>query len=102
MNLSARGLNHPGITSRARRGQRMSSTDRKNDPRTSQTASAHVATPRPNIIERLFSDKAWVENYRITADERIALSNAAMMGEVASERDVLFILNQIRRARLRW
>jgi len=25
-----------------------------------------------------------------------------MMGEVKSERDVLFILNQIRRARLRW
>ena len=57
---------------------------------------------RPNIIERLFADKIWAENYRITADERVALSNAAMMGEVTSERDVLFILNQIRRARLRW
>ena len=57
---------------------------------------------RPSIIERLFADKIWAENYRITADERVALSNAAMMGEVTSERDVLFILNQIRRARLRW
>ncbi|HLI80602.1 MAG TPA: hypothetical protein VKV03_11505 [Candidatus Binataceae bacterium] len=64
------------------------------------TTSKVVA--RPSIIERLFADKVWAENYRITADERVALSNAAMMGEVASERDVLFILNQIRRARLRW
>jgi hypothetical protein len=80
----------------------MSSIDRKNDHQASQAAPAKDATPRPNIIERLFADKAWIENYRITADERVALSNAAMMGEVGSERDVLFILNQIRRARLRW
>jgi hypothetical protein len=50
----------------------------------------------------LFADKAWVENYRVTAEERESLSNAGMMGEVVSERDVLFILNQLRRARLRW
>jgi len=55
-----------------------------------------------SIIERLFADRSWLESYRITPDERVALSNAAMMGEIASERDVLFILNQIRRARLRW
>jgi hypothetical protein len=54
------------------------------------------------IIERLFSDKAWTENYRVTAEERESLSNLAMMGEVTCERDVLFILNQLRRARLRW
>ncbi len=57
---------------------------------------------RPNLIERLFADKAWTENYRVTAEERESLSNAAMMGEVTCERDVLFILNQLRRARLRW
>ena len=55
-----------------------------------------------NIIERLFSDAKWMENYRVTADERELVSNTAMMGELTSERDVLFILNQIRRARLRW
>ena len=64
--------------------------------------AATTTIARPSIIERLFADKIWAENYRITADERVALSNAAMMGEVTSERDVLFILNQIRRARLRW
>lgn len=57
---------------------------------------------RSSLIERLFADKAWVENYRVTAEERESLSNAGMMGEVVSERDVLFILNQLRRARLRW
>ena len=41
-------------------------------------------------------------NYRVTPEERESLSNAAMMGEVTCERDVLFILNQLRRARLRW
>ena len=80
----------------------MSSFVRNKETSAPQTTPAQGATERPNIIERLFADKAWVENYRITADERVALSNAAMMGEVASERDVLFILNQIRRARLRW
>jgi hypothetical protein len=74
----------------------------KSDSPSQKPAPAKTATPRPNIIERLFADKIWAENYRITADERVALSNAAMMGEVKSERDVLFILNQIRRARLRW
>jgi hypothetical protein len=57
---------------------------------------------RPGIVERLFADQAWTENYRVTAEERESLSNAAMMGEVTCERDVLFILNQLRRARLRW
>lgn len=43
-----------------------------------------------------------MENYRVTAEEREFVSNTAMMGELTCERDVLFILNQIRRARLRW
>jgi hypothetical protein len=55
-----------------------------------------------NVIERLFADKSWTSNYRVTKDEIDSLSKVAMMGEVESERDVLFILNQIRRARLRW
>ena len=55
-----------------------------------------------NVIERLFADKTWTTNYRVTQEEIDSLSNVAMMGEVQSERDVLFILNQIRRARLRW
>jgi len=80
----------------------MSSPVGKNQNSAPQSASAQGTTPRPNIIERLFADQSWIENYRITPDERVALSNAAMMGEVSSERDVLFILNQIRRARLRW
>ena len=74
----------------------------KSDSPTQKPAPAKAAIARLNIIEHLFADKVWAENYRITADERVALSNAAMMGEVTSERDVLFILNQIRRARLRW
>ncbi len=74
----------------------------KSDSPSEKPGPAKTAMTRPNIIERLFADKIWAENYRITADERVALSNAAMMGEVRSERDVLFILNQIRRARLRW
>ena len=55
-----------------------------------------------NIVERLFSDPKWMENYRVTAEEREFVSNTAMMGELTCERDVLFILNQVRRARLRW
>jgi hypothetical protein len=55
----------------------------------------------PNVIERLFADKTWTDNYRVTPEEIDSLSKVAMMGEVQSERDVLFILNQIRRARLR-
>ena len=61
-----------------------------------------ASSARPSIIERLFADKTWTENYRVTAEEREFLSNTAMMGEATCERDVLFILNQIRRARLRW
>ena len=57
---------------------------------------------RSSIIERLFADSAWVANYRVTAEERESLLNAGMMGEITCERDVLFILNQLRRARLRW
>jgi len=64
--------------------------------------AAKTSGLRSNIIERLFADQIWTTNYRVTADERVALFNAAMMGEVRSERDVLFVLNQIRRARLRW
>jgi hypothetical protein len=56
----------------------------------------------PDVMERLFADRLWTENYRVTDEEKIMLTDAAMMGEVLSERDVLFILNQIRRARLRW
>ena len=54
------------------------------------------------VIEQLFGDKNWTTNYRVTQEEIDSLSKVAMMGEVESERDVLFILNQIRRARLRW
>jgi hypothetical protein len=57
---------------------------------------------RSNLIEQLFSDKTWINNYRVTDDERESLSNAGLMGEVTCERDVLFMLNQLRRARLRW
>jgi hypothetical protein len=64
--------------------------------------TSKASSTRSSIIERLFADRTWTENYRVTAEERESLSNAAMMGEVCSERDVLFILNQIRRARLRW
>lgn len=55
-----------------------------------------------NIVDRLFSDPKWIANYRVTAEEREFVSNTALMGELTCERDVLFILNQIRRARLRW
>lgn len=65
-------------------------------------STSKASSTRSNIIERLFADKTWIENYRVTAEERESLSNAAMMGEVSCERDVLFILNQLRRARLRW
>ena len=61
-----------------------------------------TSTLSPKITDRLFADKTWTANYRVTPDEIDSLSNVAMMGEVQSERDVLFILNQIRRARLRW
>jgi len=67
------------------------------DPRSSKALDA-----QPGIVDRLFADESWTQKYRITADEKIALSNVAMMGEIYSERDVLFMLNQIRRARLRW
>ena len=54
-----------------------------------------------NVIERLFSDQRWVAEYRITPEELESLSTVAMMGELKNEDDVLFVLNQIRRARLR-
>ncbi len=62
----------------------------------------HNLESSAGVIDRLFADKNWTENYRVTPQERESLSNVAMMGEVSSERDVLFILNQLRRARLRW
>jgi hypothetical protein len=64
--------------------------------------SLKASTPHPNLVERLFADRAWTENYRVTTEERESLAKVALMGEVKSEHDVLFILNQIRRARLRW
>lgn len=64
-------------------------------------SNSKASTPS-NIVGRLFADQRWIENYRVTAEEREFVSNAAMMGELTCERDVLFILNQIRRARLRW
>ncbi len=54
-----------------------------------------------NVIERLFGDQRWVAEYRITPEELESLSTVAMMGELKNEDDVLFVLNQIRRARLR-
>ena len=74
----------------------------KNPPARFEVGAAQSSGSSPSIIDRLFADKIWTENYRVTDDERITLSNAAMLGEIHSERDVLFILNQIRRARLRW
>jgi hypothetical protein len=64
--------------------------------------TSKMAGGRSNIIERLLADKTWTENYRVTTEERESLSNAAMLGDVTCERDVLFVLNQLRRARLRW
>lgn len=54
-----------------------------------------------NVIERLFGDQRWIAEYRITPEELESLSTVAMMGELKNEDDVLFVLNQIRRARLR-
>jgi hypothetical protein len=65
------------------------------------TASKPSAA-RAGIFDTLFADKRWLENYRVTPDEIESVRKIAMMGEVKCERDVLFILNQIRRARLRW
>jgi hypothetical protein len=64
--------------------------------------ASKAPTARSNIIERLFADQSWTANYRVTAEEQESLSNAATMGEITCEHDVLFILNQLRRARLRW
>ena len=61
----------------------------------------NASTTRSNTIERLVSDKGWLDSYRVSKDEVESLSNIALMGELKSEKDVLFILNQIRRARLR-
>ena len=69
---------------------------------TKKKANNPEAPDSSNIIERLLSDPKWLENYRVTTEEREVVSNTAMMGELTCERDVLFILNQIRRARLRW
>ncbi len=74
----------------------------KNDNFESKASRHKASGPRAGVIDRLFADKNWSENYRVTPQERESLSNVAMMGEVTCERDVLFILNQLRRARLRW
>jgi hypothetical protein len=66
------------------------------------TSNKESLTVSQKITDRLFADKTWTANYRVTPEEINSLSDVAMMGEVHSERDVLFILNQIRRARLRW
>ena len=55
-----------------------------------------------SLIDRLSRDSRWIENYRIKPEEIESLSSLAMMGELKTEKDVLFILNQIRRAKLRW
>jgi hypothetical protein len=54
-----------------------------------------------SVLERLFGDPRWIAEYRITPEELESLSTVAMMGELKNENDVLFVLNQIRRARLR-
>lgn len=74
----------------------------KNDQLESNGPRQKASGARAGVIDRLFADRNWTENYRVTPEERESLSNVAMMGEVSSERDVLFILNQLRRARLRW
>ncbi len=61
-----------------------------------------ASVARAGIFDTLFADKRWLENYRVTPEEIESVRKIAMMGEVTCERDVLFILNQIRRARLRW
>jgi hypothetical protein len=64
--------------------------------------SSKPGAAHSNIIEQLFADPAWTATYRVSAEERESLANVAMMGEIESERDVLFLLNQLRRARLRF
>ena len=71
-------------------------------PKVEPKSKSRSSTSRPSCIERLLGDPKWVQDYRITNAEIESISNIAMMGELHSERDVLFILNQIRRARLRW
>lgn len=58
--------------------------------------------PSGALIQRFLGDSRWVESYGITAEEMESLSSAVMMGELHSERDLLFILNEVRRARMRW
>ena len=65
-------------------------------------SKSRSTSSRLGLVEKLLGDPKWVQGYRITNGEIEAISNIAMMGELHSERDVLFILNQIRRARLRW
>lgn len=62
---------------------------------------AVVEKNNSKMIERLFGDPKWIAEYRITPEELESISTVAMMGELKDEKDVLFVLNQIRRARLR-
>jgi hypothetical protein len=51
---------------------------------------------------RFLENPAWRKNYRVSDEEVESLSSVALLGEMKGERDLLFIINQLRRAKLRW
>jgi hypothetical protein len=51
---------------------------------------------------RFLENPAWRQNYRVSDDEVASVSSVALLGEMKGERDLLFIINQLRRAKLRW
>ena len=61
-----------------------------------------VETTKTTSALRFLENAVWRKNYRVSDDEVASLSTIAMFGELKSERDLLFILNQLRRAKLRW
>src|SRR5260370_22090305 len=50
---------------------------------------------------RFLENAAWRENYQISKGEVESVSTVAMFGELKSEHDLLFIIHQLRRAKLR-
>lgn len=57
--------------------------------------------PRPytrrELWEQFSDDAALLRRHRVTAEELDALKRVALLGDVRSKRDFLFILGQIRR-----
>jgi len=51
---------------------------------------------------RFLENPAWRKNYRVSDDEVESLTSVALLGEMKGERDLLFIINHLRRAKLRW